>query len=69
MTKNMGSIDRIARAVIGVVLLVLAFGGGWSTLWTVIAVIVGLAMLGTSATGYCPPYAIFGIRTCKSENG
>ncbi|SDI66248.1 YgaP family membrane protein [Aliiruegeria lutimaris] len=68
MTKNMGSADRIARVVIGVVLLILAFSAGWSTLWTAIAAIVGLVMLATAAMGYCPPYAILGIKTCKRDN-
>lgn len=67
MTKNMGSADRIARAIVGIVLLVLAFTAGWGGLWTAIAAIVGLVMLGTSAMGYCPPYQILGIKTCKTD--
>lgn len=68
MTKNMGSTDRIVRAIVGVVLLILAFTAGWSTLWTVIAALVGLVMLATSAMAYCPPYSILGIKTCKTDN-
>ncbi|MDV7145792.1 DUF2892 domain-containing protein [Tropicimonas sp. TH_r6] len=68
MTKNMGSLDRTARAIVGVVLLVLAFSAGWGTLWTVIAALVGLVMLGTAAMGVCPPYAIFGINTCSRDD-
>lgn len=67
MTKNMGSADRIIRAIVGIVLLIAAFTAGWGTFWTVIAAIVGLVMLGTSAMGYCPPYQIFGIKTCKTD--
>ncbi|RYH09581.1 DUF2892 domain-containing protein [Tropicimonas sp. IMCC6043] len=68
MTKNMGSIDRIVRAIVGIILLVLAFTGGWSTLWTVIAAVVGLVLLATSALGYCPPYSILGIKTNKADD-
>ncbi|SNS16361.1 YgaP family membrane protein [Tropicimonas sediminicola] len=67
MTKNMGTADRAIRAVIGVVLLIAAFSAGWSGLWSTIAAIVGLVMLGTSAMGYCPPYQILGIKTCKTK--
>ncbi|MFD0981673.1 YgaP family membrane protein [Tropicimonas aquimaris] len=67
MTKNMGSADRAIRAVIGVVLLIAAFSAGWSGLWSTIAAVVGLVMLGTAAMGYCPPYQILGIKTCKTK--
>ncbi len=68
MTKNMGSLDRVARAIIGAVLVVFAVSAGWSPLWAVIAALVGLVMLGTAAMGYCPPYAIFGIKTCSKDD-
>ena len=64
--KNMGQTDRIVRAVLGVVLLILAFAtlaGGWA--W--IAGIVGVLMLATSAMGSCPPYSLLGINTCKTK--
>ena len=66
MTKNMGSLDRILRAVIGVVLLVLALGGTLATGWPHwAAIIVGIVMLGTAAIGNCPAYSILGVRTCS----
>ncbi len=66
MTKNMGQTDRIIRVVVGIVLLILAFttlGGTWA--W--IAGIVGAVMLATSAMGWCPPYSILGISTCRTK--
>lgn len=66
MTRNMGNLDRILRAVIGVVLLVLAFGGTLSTGWAHwAAIIVGIVMLATAAIGNCPAYSILGMRTCN----
>ena len=55
MTKNVGGIDRMLRAVIGLVLIALAATGtvGW---WGYLGVIP----LATSAMGWCPPYALFG---------
>ena len=68
MTTNMGSSDRIIRTVVGLVLLISAFAAGWGMLGTVIAAVLGLVLLGTAAMGYCPPYSILGINTCKSKD-
>ena len=60
MTKNVGGIDRMLRAVIGLVLIALAATStvGW---WGYLGVIP----LATSAMGWCPPYALFGWNTCS----
>ncbi|WP_158967995.1 YgaP family membrane protein [Chachezhania sediminis] len=61
--KNLGNVDRIIRAILGAALLVVFFTAtGWLH-W--VALVVGLVLLGTSALGYCPPYAILGINTCR----
>ncbi|WP_404381833.1 DUF2892 domain-containing protein [Caenispirillum salinarum] len=61
MTKNMGTIDRGLRAVLGIVLIALAATGtvGW---WGYI----GVVPLLTAFVGICPAYLPFGIKTCKS---
>jgi hypothetical protein len=62
--KNVGQTDRIIRAIVGIVLLVLTFTSLSGALaW--IAGIVGVVMLATAALGTCPPYALLGINTCK----
>ena len=63
MKSNVGGIDRIARIVIGAVLVILAATGqvgawGW----------IGLLPLATGALGWCPPYSILGINTFKNRN-
>lgn len=65
MTANVGNIDRIARAVLGVVLLLAAFTAGWGTAGTVIAAVAGLVLLGTSAMRFCPAYRLLGMNTCQ----
>ena len=60
MKSNVGGIDRIARIVIGAVLVILAATGqvgawGW----------IGLLPLATGSLGWCPPYSLLGINTCK----
>lgn len=62
MTHNVGSIDRVVRFVAGLAILSLVFVGP-RTLWG----LLGLVPLLTAVVGWCPPYAIFGINTCKSS--
>lgn len=62
MTRNVGTVDRIVRAVVGLGLLSLVFVGP-ETLWG----LLGLIPLATAAIGYCPPYALLGINTCKRD--
>jgi hypothetical protein len=62
MTCNVGGIDRILRAVIGIALIAIVFVGpktnwGW----------IGLIPLLTAIVGWCPPYALFGLSTCKTK--
>lgn len=71
MKPNMGTLDRILRAALGVVLLYLAFFSGIAAfsepLWKYGAAVVGIVMLVTSAIRMCPLYAIFGIKTCRAD--
>lgn len=64
MKQNVGGIDRILRAAIGLVLLWLAYAGNLGTYaWA--GYVVGALMVGTAAIGWCPPYALFGWNTCS----
>ncbi len=69
MIANLGSIAHSIRIILGLVLLTAPFLSGLaifaSTTATLIAVIVGIVMLATSAMRFCPLYRIFGVRTCK----
>ncbi len=62
MKNNVGGIDRILRIAIGAVLVILAATGqiglwGW----------IGLLPLATGLVGWCPPYGLLGINTCKTR--
>lgn len=64
MNKNVGTIDRSVRAIVGIAgIAVFALGLLQGTLG-IIALVVGIVMLGTSVIGWCPPYALLGINTC-----
>lgn len=61
MKKNIGSVERVARIVLGAAILAFAFIGP-RTPWAYL----GIVPLATGLVGWCPPYALFGISTCKS---
>lgn len=61
LKQNVGSLDRIARIVIGVAALAYVAMGTGSTRWFGL---IGLVPLLTAAMGSCPLYTIFGFSTC-----
>ncbi len=60
MDKNMGQVDRIIRAVIGVVVMV--FGVMYHS-WLGA---IGLIPLITAGIGFCPLYKIIGFKSCNN---
>jgi hypothetical protein len=66
MTRNIGTLDRVIRFAVGVLLLGL-YGaleppGRYLTL-------LGLIPLGTALTGNCPLYSMLGISTIRKQPG
>lgn len=67
MKKNVGTADRIIRLIVAGVLAGLFFGNVVSgTLGIVMVVLAGVFTL-TAIVGFCPLYAPFGIKTCKTN--
>jgi hypothetical protein len=62
MKPNMGNIDRILRAIVGIGLISLVFIGP-QTLWGWI----GVVPLLTALVSRCPAYVPFGISTCSKD--
>lgn len=60
---NEGTIDRVLRVIVGLAILSLAFVGP-KTMWAYLE----LVPLLTGVIGFCPAYALLGIRTCKLRN-
>ena len=63
MKQNVHNIERVVRIVVGLVLISLVFWGpqsnwGW----------IGVIPLATGLLGWCPPYAMLGISTCKTPD-
>ena len=62
MTKNIGSIDRVIRIVLGLALIAWGyFNQNW---WGA----VGIVPLFTALVGWCPTYLPFGIKTNSSKS-
>jgi hypothetical protein len=62
MKTNVGTLDRIARVVLGLLLIALTLSGvigvwGW----------IGVLPLATAAMGYCPAYTLLGVSTCPMK--
>ncbi|MBW1637277.1 MAG: DUF2892 domain-containing protein [Deltaproteobacteria bacterium] len=67
MKKNIGSMERVLRIVIGAGIFSLAFWGPQSS-WA----FLGAVPLATGIIGWCPPYALLGISTrskCEGTDG
>lgn len=60
MQKNIHLYERAARILIGIGLISMAFVGP-QNLWF----LLGIVPLATGLVGWCPPYALLGINTCK----
>ncbi len=64
MERNIGDIERVVRIVVGLAILSLVVVGP-QTLWG----LVGLVPVLTGVTGWCPPYSLLGINTCRAKPG
>lgn len=67
MKTNESNIDRIIRAILGIALLVVGFGGFISGTLGLVFKIVGALLLFTGAVGFCPIYALLKFKTKKSK--
>jgi Inner membrane protein YgaP-like, transmembrane domain len=64
MTRNVGTIERVLRMFVGLILLgvaVGAFGPDYTSVWGWI----GIVPLATGALAWCPAYTILGVNTCS----
>jgi hypothetical protein len=61
MKKNVGSIDKILRLIIG--LAIIAVGFYYESWWGA----VGLILIFTALTGSCALYILCGVNTCKMK--
>ncbi len=64
MKLNVGMVDRVVRAIVGLALIAFALRLGFpATGWNWIGWI-GVVPLLTAVFGFCPAYGLFGLSTC-----
>lgn len=68
MNKNVGTIDRVIRAVIGVAAVIGAFSVGVTSVWGIVLAVVAVIALVTAIVGFCPLYRLFGISTQGTQS-
>ncbi len=67
MNKNMGTIDKVIRILVAVIVVVLYFTHIISgTLGIILLIVSGIFVL-TSLLSFCPLYLPFGLNTRKKE--
>jgi len=64
MKKNVGSVDKVLRIVVGLGLLSLLFLLDAPMKYLGL---IGLVPLATSLMGWCPLYTLIGVNTCKAR--
>jgi hypothetical protein len=64
VNKNVGTIDRILRVVLGLALLAYLVVGSSSLRFIGL---VGIVPLLTALVGHCPMYTLFGFSTCPTK--
>jgi Protein of unknown function (DUF2892) len=67
MKKNMGTIDRIIRILLAIVVIVLYLNGSITGVAAIILGILALVFILTSLIGFCPLYAACKISTIKKS--
>ena len=68
MKHNMGTVDRIIRGLVAVVLAYLIFSKAVSGVLAIVLGVVALALIVTAIFAYCPPYDLLGIKTCRCDD-
>ena len=61
----MGSVDRIFRTALALLIIVLFFLNIITGLLATILILLSIIFLITSFVSFCPIYAVLGIKTCK----
>ena len=67
MKKNVGSLDKIIRIVLAIILFGVAYFGVVEGTLAIVSYVAGAVMLLTGFMKSCPLYSIFGISSCPLE--
>ncbi|HOT13366.1 MAG TPA: DUF2892 domain-containing protein [Bacteroidales bacterium] len=67
MKKNMGTIDKVIRILVAVIIAILFFTNIISGALGIVLLILAAVFVLTSLISFCPLYIPFGIDTCKKK--
>lgn len=67
MKKNMGSLDRMVRIVLAVVMTALFFTGTVTGTLGIVLLVLAVVFAATSAISFCPLYTLVGVNTCGAK--
>lgn len=67
MKKNMGTIDRVIRIVLAIVVVILYMNGSITGVAAIILGILAFVFIITSLIGFCPLYVPFKFSTIKKS--
>ena len=67
MKKNEGTVDRIIRVILGIILIGLGvyFQSTWGLVAMIVLIVLGLIAIITGITGFCGLYKLLKISTIK----
>jgi hypothetical protein len=68
MKPNVGTIDRAIRAIVGIAALAAWYLGMVEGSLGIVALVVGVMLIGTAVIRWCPPYALLGLNTGASKD-
>ena len=67
MKKNMGTVDRAVRIIIGLIIAGLYYTNVISGTVGIVLLVFAVIFILTSLISVCPLYSILGISTCKKK--
>jgi hypothetical protein len=64
--QNVGTVDRVVRLALGLVLFWVAYRGVVGGGLGIAAYLVAVVLLVTAFARFCPAYRLFGMSTCEA---
>jgi hypothetical protein len=66
MPCNLGGIERAIRAVLGIVLVGIAYATTVPNSAATVLYLIGAILIVTTVVGFCPAWKLFSINTCAT---
>jgi Protein of unknown function (DUF2892) len=63
--RNLSTLDRTVRLTLGLLMLTAGWFGLWGGVWSIALEVFGWVPLVTALSGWCPIYALLGLRTYR----